>query len=72
MWEGVDPPDAGVGDGGVREDASMFGRDAANGDAGFPAQPPGGGCCEAGRDRPCLPLLVFVAWFLVRRRGTTG
>jgi exopolysaccharide biosynthesis protein len=72
MWEGVDPPDAGVGDGGVPDDAPTFGRaDAYNGDAGFGAQTPGGGCCDAGRDRPCLPLFVFVAWFLVRRRGTT-
>jgi hypothetical protein len=72
MWEGVDPPDAGVGDGGVTIDAPPFGGDAQTGDAGFPEKSPGGGCCEAGRDRPCLPLFVFVAWFLVRRRGTTG
>ncbi|MDB4953976.1 MAG: hypothetical protein JWO36_1545 [Myxococcales bacterium] len=73
MWEGTNPPDAGVGDGGMVVDARQFGIvDAGNGDAGFPSQGGGGGCCEAGRDRPCLPLFVFVAWFLVRRRGTKG
>ena len=73
MWEGVDPPDAGVSDGGVTVDARLFPTaDASGNDAGFPVQPPGGGCCDAGGDRPCLPVFVFVAWFLVRRRGTTS
>jgi hypothetical protein len=53
-------PDAsGLRDGG--------GRDGGNGQTG-----PGGGCCGAGRDRPEVLLAAFVAWFLVRRRGTTA
>jgi len=71
MWEGVDTPDAGVVDGGEDlPDASNSGGNA-NGDAGNHATGPGGGCCDAGRDdRPPIVLLVAVAWFLGRRRGT--
>ncbi len=72
MWEGMDPPDAGVGeDAGIGTDASIAG-DAQTGDGGNGLNGPGGGCCDTGRDRPDAALLVFVAWFLTRRRGTTA
>ena len=72
MWEGTDPPDAGVGeDAGIGTDASTVG-DAQTGDGGNGADGPGGGCCDAGRDRPDAALLVFVAFILTRRRGTTA
>lgn len=48
-----------VGDGG--------GRDAGHGLTGG-----GGGCCGAGTGRPDLLVWALVAWFLVRRRGTTA
>ncbi|MEO6774490.1 MAG: phosphodiester glycosidase family protein [Kofleriaceae bacterium] len=71
MFEGKDTPDAGVGDDGGTDvpDAGTGG----HGDAGNPAtgQGNGAGCCEAGRSRPSWPLVVVVAWFLTRRRGTT-
>jgi hypothetical protein len=71
LWEGVDPLDAGVPDAAPWPDASIA-RDGGTGDAGNPEHGPGGGCCGAGRDRPDVLLVVAVAWFLVRRRGTTG
>jgi hypothetical protein len=72
MWEGVDPPDAGVGeDAGIGTDASIVG-DAQGSDGGSGYNGPGGGCCDSGRDRPNAALLVFVAFFLRRRRGTTA
>ena len=41
-------------------------------DAGNPEAGPGGGCCDAGRDRPPLVLAALVGWFLARRRGTVA
>jgi MYXO-CTERM domain-containing protein len=74
MWEGTDPPDAGVRmDATIYPDATKSG-DAQTGDGGTGHTPPGGGCCETnvgGRDDPAsVPLLVLVALFLRRRRGT--
>jgi hypothetical protein len=51
-------PDATVGDAG--------GRDGGNAETGGGH----GGCCNAG-DRPSFLLAALVAWYLVRRRGTT-
>ena len=68
------PPDAGTPDApGAQQDAATPGGDGgggAGGDAGNPEQGPGGGCCDAGGDRPDLALVVVVAWFLTRRRVT--
>ena len=71
MFEGTDTPDAGVyEDAGV--DVPDGGMGSSNhGDAGNHETGPGGGCCETGRSRPEWPLMVVVAWFLTRRRGTT-
>ncbi len=74
---GMDPPvDAGVPDAPTTED------DAAvpDGDAGIgadgeqPAMGDGGGCCDAGRDRPPFAVLLGVSlgWMLRRRRGTNA
>ncbi len=52
-------------------DASRL-RDGGGRDAGNGATGPGGGCCDAGRDRPDVLVFVAVAWFLTRRRGTNG
>ena len=72
LWEGTDSPDAGVGeDAGIGTDASTL-LDAQSGDAGNGYDGPGGGCCDSGRDRPDVALLVVVAFILTRRRGTTG
>ncbi len=72
MWEGMDTPDAGVGeDAGLGTDASPA-NDAQTGDGGHGYDGPGAGCCNTGRDRPDVALLVVVAWFLSRRRGTTA
>jgi hypothetical protein len=75
MFEGTDTPDAGVyDDGGVDVPDGGMGSGGNHGDAGNPAQGPGGGCCETGRQSgrsPEWPLVVVVAWFLTRRRGTT-
>ena len=72
MWEGTDPPDAGVGhDSGVPADASSA-LDAQTGDGGNDFEGPGGGCCDSGRDRPDVALLALVAFFWMRRRGTTA
>lgn len=71
---GVDPVvDAGVPDANEGDDASVggdggFGRDTTN-----PEDGPGGGCCDAGRDRSIprsITLVVLVGWMLSRRRGT--
>jgi len=46
--------------------------DAQTGDAGNGYTGPSGGCgCNSG-DRPDAALVVFVAWFPMRRRGTTA
>jgi hypothetical protein len=71
MFEGTDTPDAGATD-----DAGSDPNDAGigdHGDAGNHETGPGSpsGCCETGRDRPDIVLVVVVTWFLVRRRGTT-
>lgn len=72
MWEGTDTPDAGVGeDAGFGIDASIA-SDAQRSDGGAGYDGPGGGCCDSGRDRPDVALLVLVAWFLRLRRGTTA
>ncbi|HEX5059162.1 MAG TPA: phosphodiester glycosidase family protein [Kofleriaceae bacterium] len=72
LWEGTDSPDAGVGeDAGIGTDASTV-LDAQTSDAGNGYDGPGGGCCDSGRDRPDVALLVVVAFILTRRRGTTA
>jgi len=72
MWEGTDPPDAGVGeDAGIGTDAAIAG-DAQGADGGNGFDGPGGGCCDSGRDRPDVVLFVLVAFILTRRRGTNG
>ena len=73
LYAGVDPPDAGVGpgeDAGIGVDAGAV-RDAQTGDGGNGISGPGPGCCESGRSTPNAPLLLLVAWFVTRRRGTT-
>lgn len=72
---GTDPPaDAGVPDAPVPvDDAAVPGNDGGTGtDAGFPDTGDGGGCCDAGRDRPPIAIVLGVAlgWMLRRRRGT--
>ena len=67
---GCAPPDAAMPDAPtVYPDAPALadagGRDAPNAETGAH-----GGCCNTG-DRPPLALIAIVAWFLVRRRGTT-
>ena len=73
MFEGTDTPDAGVyDDAGVDVPDGGMGSGTNHGDAGnHETGPGGGGCCETGRSRPEWPLMVVVAWFLTRRRGTT-
>jgi hypothetical protein len=74
LYAGVDPPDAGIGpgeDGGIGVDAGSV-RDAQTGDGGNGFSGPGPGCCESGRSTPNAPLLLLVAWFVTRRRGTTA
>jgi len=74
LYAGMDPPDAGVGpgeDAGIGVDASVLG-DAQTSDGGNGGDDPGPGCCETGGSPPNAALLVLVAWFLVRRRGTTN
>ena len=74
MFEGTDTLDAGVMDApGVDIDAPPTGdggTDGGNGETG----PPGGGCCDAGPNAAGSSLILAVvgAWFLRRRRGTTG
>jgi hypothetical protein len=71
LTAGVDPTDAGVADAEIvgSPDASQ----SSSSDAGNGLQPgPGGGCCEAGQDRPPFALVALVGWFLTRRRGTTA
>jgi hypothetical protein len=73
MFEGKDPPDAGVStdDGGIEPDANPYPYADGGPDAGTGITGPGGGCCDAGRDHPPFLVVGFVAWFLMRRRGTT-
>lgn len=72
LWEGTDPVDAGVGeDASIGTDASIV-TDAQTSDGGNGFDGPGGGCCDSGRDRPDTLLLAFVAFFWLRRRGTTA
>jgi uncharacterized protein (TIGR03382 family) len=74
LYMGTDPPDAGVSpgeDAGIGVDAAAVG-DAQTGDGGNGFVEPGPGCCETGGSPPNAALLVLVAWFLVRRRGTTA
>jgi hypothetical protein len=72
LWEGTDPPDAGVRmDATVYPDATTAG-DGGTGDGGTGLVDPGGGCCESGRrnDLGFVPLWFLVAFILRRRRGT--
>ncbi len=74
LYEGVDPPDAGVGpgeDAGIGVDATVA-TDGRTGDGGNDFKGDGPGCCETGRSTPNAVLVVVVALFLVRRRGTTA
>jgi hypothetical protein len=72
LWEGTDPPDAGVAeDAGIGIDASTA-SDAQTSDGGNGFDGPGGGCCDSRRDRPNIALVVVVAFILTRRRGTTA
>jgi exopolysaccharide biosynthesis protein len=70
MFEGTDPPDAGVSDApGPEIDAAVRG-DAARGDAGSGLANGGGGCCDAGQPRSSVILALLGTWFVRRRRGT--
>ena len=71
MFEGTDTPDAGVTDDAGTDDIDAGLGSGGRGDAGNPATGGGGGCCQAGGDRPDVWAVVLVAWFLTRRRGTT-
>ncbi len=75
MWEGTDAPDAGVGDGGTTPPDATAATDGGTSDAGTSFDGPGGGCCDTstnGRDRMPALLVLLVAFFLMRRRGTTA
>lgn len=74
---GTDPPvDAGVPDAPpATDDAAIPADDAGlRTDAGNPAMGDGNGCCDAGRERPPITIVLGVAlgWMLRRRRGTNG
>jgi len=74
---GTDPPvDAGVPDApGPDDDAAIPDGDGGMGtDGGNPDAGDGGGCCDAGRDRPPIAIVLGVAlgWMLRRRRGTNA
>ena len=72
MFEGSDTPDAGVIDAPDIEPDAGSGRDGVPGDA-TPDRTDPGGCCDAGQSGGgSLILAVATAWFLGRRRGTTG
>jgi exopolysaccharide biosynthesis protein len=72
MFEGTDTPDAGVMDApGPMIDAGSD-SDGGPGDAATTHTDPGG-CCDAGQSgSSSLILAVATAWFLRRRRCTTG
>jgi len=76
LEEGLDPPDAGVSDGSVPEDAADGADGGLRPDGGNPGIGDGGGCCDSGHDQPAsptLPILVAsVGFMLLRRRGTTA
>ncbi len=68
---GTDPPvDAGVPEDSALPDDADPGDGGLRPDAGNPETGDGPGCCNAGRDRPAIALLVLVGWMLARRRGT--
>jgi exopolysaccharide biosynthesis protein len=72
MFEGSDMPDAGVVDALDPMIDAGSGRDGVSPDAG-PDHTDPGGCCDAGASgRGSLLLAVATAWFMRRRRGTTG
>ena len=78
LYAGQDPPDAGVGeDAGIGVDGAVT-QDASTGDGGNGFEGTedfGAGCCQSGAAGPIQgqpALLVVVALFLLRRRGTTG
>jgi exopolysaccharide biosynthesis protein len=67
---GTDPKDAGVMDAPADDDAGpIYDGHPAHDAGGNPAMGPGGGCCDAGGDRPTPALALLVGWFLTRRRG---
>lgn len=68
------PADAGVPDAPIEyPDASPLIDGGAGGrDGGNPAMGPGGGCCDAGQDRPPWPAILLVVCWLARRRGTVA
>lgn len=75
MWEGTDPPDAGVDDGGTTPPDATPPGDGGTSDGGAGLDGPGGGCCDSSTldgDRPPALLVLLVALFLMRRRGTTA
>ena len=70
---GVDPPDAGVTDAAVPDDADLGPDGGPRPDGGNPIDGPGPGCCETGDLGGSHVLLVaLVAFMLVRRRGTNA
>lgn len=70
--EGTDPVDAGVSDAARPDDAGPIYDGHPSRDAGNPAMGPGGGCCDAGRERPPVLVAALLGWFLRRRRGTVA
>jgi exopolysaccharide biosynthesis protein len=74
MIAGTDPLDASVPpgeDGGIVDtgpDAGAGSNQGSNGETPTPGM--AGGCCNTG-DRPNGFVILLVAWFLTRRRGTT-
>lgn len=74
MIAGVDQPDAGVGeDAGIADDGLDAGTvtGSGHGSGNLETGPALGGCCDSSGDRPNAFVALLVAWFLVRRRGTT-
>ena len=70
--EGTDPVDAGIHDAAGPDDAGPVYDGHPSHDAGNPEMGPGGGCCDAGRDRPPVLVAALLGWFLRRRRGTVA